>query len=126
MTKILLVEDDNLLLKLMLYRLQKENFAVVTAMNGLEAVQQAEAENPDLILMDIRLPLLDGLEAAKKIKSSPSTAHIPIIALTAQASALDRQRSLAMGCDEYVAKPVQFPLLLRQIEALLQKVAQRD
>ena len=126
MTKILLVEDDRLLSKLMIHRLQKENIEVITAINGLEAIDRAETEMPDLILMDIRLPLLDGLEATKKIKSLPTTTHIPIIALTAQASSLDRQRSLAAGCDEYVAKPIQFPTLLRLINSLLQKVSQGD
>lgn len=126
MRKILLVEDDKLLSQLMLHRLQKANFEVVIATNGLEAVEKAESERPDLVLMDIRLPLLDGWEATKKIKSLPATAHIPVIALTAQASALDRQRSLAAGCDDYAAKPVQFPTLLQQIETLLQKVQQQS
>ena len=121
MTKILLVEDDRLLSKLMIHRLQKENFEVVTAINGLEAIDKAETELPDLILMDIRLPLLDGLEATKKIKSLPATNHIPVITLTAQASSMDRQRSLAAGCDEYVAKPVQFPTLMRMISAFITK-----
>jgi CheY-like chemotaxis protein len=121
MAKILLVEDDKLLLKLMTHRLQKVNFEVVTATDGHEALEKAAAEMPDLILMDIRLPSLDGWEATKKIKSSPDLAHIPVIALTAQSSAMDRERSLAVGCDDYAAKPIQFPLLVRQIEALLQK-----
>jgi two-component system, cell cycle response regulator DivK len=125
-TKILLVEDDKLLAKLMTHRLQKVSFEVISASNGLEAIEKAEGELPDLILMDVRLPLLDGWEATKKIKLSPYTAHIPIIALTAQSSALDRQRSLAAGCDEYVAKPVQFATLLHLMESLLQKVNQGD
>lgn len=124
MVKILLVEDDKLLSKLMVYRLQKEGFEVITAINGLEAIDAAQNELPDLILMDVRLPLLDGWEATKQIKSGQSTAHIPVIAVTAQASAFDRQRSLAAGCEDYVAKPVQFPVLLQQMKTLLQKVGQ--
>jgi CheY-like chemotaxis protein len=124
MSKILLVEDDALLAKLMVHRLQKEDFEVVTAINGLEAINKAANERPDLILMDIRLPLLDGWEATKQIRAMPQTADTPIIALTAQASALDEQRSLAVGCNEYVAKPVQFSTLLDLIGTLLNKVGQ--
>ena len=122
MTTILLVEDDKLISKLMVHRLQKVGFTVIVAMNGLEAVEKANQNLPDLILMDIRLPLMDGWEATKKIKSSPHMAHIPIIALTAQASAVDKQRSLMVGCDDYASKPVQFSALLSQIETLLQEV----
>lgn len=124
MSKILLVEDDKTLSKLMIYLLEKVNFEIITACNGLEAVEKAETTRPDIILMDVRLPLLDGWAATKKIKSLPNIAHIPIIALTAQASTLDRQRSLAAGCDDYMAKPVQFPALLQQIERLLAKASQ--
>jgi CheY-like chemotaxis protein len=126
MSKILLVEDDKLLAKLMIHRLQKEDFEVVTAVDGLEAIDKATSENPDLILMDIRLPLLDGWEATKQLRILPLTAHTPIIALTAQASALDKQRSLVAGCNEYVAKPVQFSALLGLMEKLLERVGQGD
>lgn len=126
MKKILLVEDDKLIANLMIHRLQGANFEVITAVNGLEAVKKAEQDLPDLILMDIRLPLLDGWEATKRIKSLPLTAHIPIIALTAQASITDKKRSLIAGCDAYASKPVHFSTLLEQMEALLEKVRQGD
>jgi CheY-like chemotaxis protein len=119
--KILLVEDDKLIADLMVRRLQKAHYQVIHTDNGQDAVQLAEMQLPDLIVMDIRLPIMDGWEATEHIKAAMNTKHIPVIALTAQASILDRRRSLAAGCDCYLPKPVQFPVLLKEIEALLKK-----
>lgn len=119
MTRILLVEDDAMLQDILEERLELRNFDVILATNGQEGVEKAQTEKPDIILMDMRLPILDGWEATRQLKSAPETKHIPIIALTAHALIGDREDSLAAGCDEYEPKPVDFTSLLEKIELLL-------
>jgi CheY-like chemotaxis protein len=119
MAKILLVEDDALNREMIQRRLSWEGHAIVTAKDGAEAVAAAELEQPDLILMDLGLPILNGWQAVQRIKAMTSTSDIPIIALTAYALAEDRDRSLAAGCDDYESKPIDFARLQVKIQALL-------
>lgn len=119
MVKILIVEDDVLIRDLMIFKLKSANYDVIVADNGLEGVQLAQEEFPDLILMDMRLPLLDGWEATEKIKSFPETRQIPIIALTAQSYSAVHERWTDVRCDGYSAKPIHFPSLFDQIEVLV-------
>jgi len=91
------------------------------AADGMQAILMAESETPDLILLDMSLPVIDGWEAARRLKASPTTASVPIIALTAHAMTGDREKALACGCDEYDTKPVDFAQLLRKIDALLSR-----
>ena len=119
MIRILLVEDDDMLQDILAERLELRDFDVVLAGNGQEGIEKARTENPAIILMDMRLPVLDGWEATRQLKSDPETQHIPIIALTAHALIGDKEDSLAAGCDGYLPKPVDFPRLLETIEQLL-------
>jgi len=119
MTRILLVEDDNMLQDILAERLEFRDFDVILAADGQTGIEKAKTENPDIILMDMRLPIIDGWEATRQLKSAPETHHIPIIALTAHALIGDREDSMAAGCDEYEPKPVDFPRLLEKIEQLL-------
>ncbi|MCZ7674455.1 MAG: response regulator [Chloroflexi bacterium] len=121
MIHILLVEDDVMLQEILSERLSLRNFQVSIAENGQEGIIKAQTETPDIILMDMRLPVMDGWKAAKELKTAPETAHIPIIALTAHALIGDREDALAAGCDEYEAKPVDFTQLLAKIDRLLKK-----
>lgn len=123
MSKILVVEDDAMNRDMLARRLVWEGFEVTTATNGAEAVELAGAERPDLILMDLGIPLLNGWQATHRIKSQPETNHIPVIALTAYALTEDRAKSLAAGCDDYETKPVDFPRLLGKIEQFLKRSA---
>ena len=120
MPKILIVEDNEENRDSLSRRLQRRGFAVALAENGLVGVASAASEKPDLILMDMNMPELDGWEATGRIKAAPETAAIPVIALTAHAMSGDRDRALKAGCADYHTKPVDFPKLLAQIEALLQ------
>lgn len=119
MTRILLVEDDALNREMMMRRLAWEGYQVISAADGATAVALAETELPDLILMDLGLPILNGWQATQRIKATPSTQHIPIIALTAYALTEDRDKSIAAGCNDYEAKPINFARLLAKIETLL-------
>ena len=119
MAKILLVEDNELNRDMLFRRLTKRGYDVVVAVNGIEACSKACGEIPDLILMDMHLPELDGWEAARKIKSEPETHTIPMIALTADAMSGDREKAIEAGCDEYETKPVDLQRLLAKIERLL-------
>lgn len=119
MAKILLVEDNEMNLDMLSRRLERRGHTCLIAQDGLRGVEVARAETPDLILMDMSLPVLDGWQATRQLKSSPDTQHIPIIALTAHAIAGDREKCLAAGCDEYESKPVKFPSLLAKIDAIL-------
>ena len=121
MAKILLVEDNELNRDMLSRRLMRKGYAVVCALDGLEAVSLAALEQPDLILMDMRLPELDGWEATRRIKSAPDTQSIPIIALTAHAMAGDRDQALAAGCDDYDTKPIDLKRLLGKMKAILDK-----
>ncbi|MCC5899131.1 MAG: response regulator [Phormidium sp. BM_Day4_Bin.17] len=119
MAKILLVEDNEMNRDMLSRRLRRKGHDVVVATDGAEGVELSLTETPDLILMDMGLPVLDGWEASRAIKGEPKTEHIPIIALTAHAIAGDREKCLAAGCDDYDTKPVEFPRLLAKIQTLL-------
>ncbi len=116
MAKLLLVEDNEPNRKLLVRRLTGRGYEVIEAADGQESIEQATAELPDLILMDMNLPIIDGWEATRQLKAAPATAHIPIIALTAHAMVGDRKRTLAIGCDEYETKPIRLPRLIEKIE----------
>ena len=120
MPKILVVEDNEDNRDSLSRRLGRRGYEVVVAVDGLKGVEAARAERPDLILMDMNMPELDGWEATGRIKALPDLAATPVIALTAHAMTGDRERALAAGCTDYHTKPVEFPKLLSQIEAVLQ------
>ncbi|MBP0443650.1 response regulator [Roseomonas sp. SSH11] len=119
MTKILLVEDHEELWDFLSRRLRRRGFDVVLAHDGQQGVDMAQAEKPDVILLDMNLPVMDGWTAARKIRELPETTRIPIIALTAHAMSGDRDKMIAAGCDDYHPKPVDFPQLLAQIDAAM-------
>jgi CheY-like chemotaxis protein len=119
MAKILLVEDNEMSREMLARRLQRHGYQVVLAVDGSQGVQLARAEAPDLILMDMRLPVLDGWEATRQLKALPATQAIPIIALTAHAMSGDREKAIEAGCDDYDTKPIEFPRLLGRIQAFL-------
>ncbi len=119
MSKILYVEDNEDNVFMLASRLRRKGFEVVIARDGAEGINVAHAENPDLILMDLSLPVLDGWEATRRLKASPETQAIPIIVLTAHAMAGDREKAVAAGADEYDTKPVRLPGLLAKIESFL-------
>lgn len=121
MPKILLVEDNEMNRDMLTRRLEKRGYTVSIAVDGGEGVAKAAAEVPDLILMDMSLPVLDGWDATKQIKADPALAAIPIIALTAHAMESDRQKALGAGCDDFDTKPVELPRLLMKIDELLKK-----
>jgi CheY-like chemotaxis protein len=117
--KILLVEDNEMNRDMLSRRLVRKGFEVVMAVDGEQAVSMAESEHPDLILMDMSLPVIDGWEATRRVKAAEATAHIPVIALTAHAMSGDREKALDAGCDDYDTKPIEMPRLLEKIDALL-------
>lgn len=117
--KILYVEDNDDNIYMLERRLKRVGFDVVIARDGEQGVTMATAELPELILMDMGLPVLDGAEATRRIKSAPATKHIPVIALTANAMTGDREKALAAGCDDFDTKPVELPRLLGKIQALV-------
>src|ERR671929_2261459 len=119
MTKILLVEDHEELWDFLSRRLRRRGFDIVLAHDGQEGVDKARAERPDVILLDMNLPVMDGWTAARTLRGDPATAKIPIIALTAHAMSGDRARTLEAGRDDYHPKPVDFSRLLTQIDAAL-------
>jgi len=120
MTKILLVEDNEMNRDMLSRRLVRNGFEIVMAVNGQEGLDLASSENPDLILLDMSLPVLDGWEAARRLKADAATAKIPVIALTAHAMMQDKEKALAAGCDDFDTKPVELPRLLEKINSLLQ------
>ena len=120
MPKVLLVEDNEMNRDMLSRRLQRKGFEVVMALDGAEGVAKAQSENPDLILMDMSLPVLSGWDATRSLKSDPSTRAIPVIALTAHAMESDRQKAKEAGCDDYDTKPINLPVLLKKIDDLLQ------
>ena len=126
MTQLLLVEDNEDNRDMLSRRLIRKGYEVALAADGGAGVAQAAALCPDLILMDMSLPVLDGWEATRQIKAAPETRRIPIIALTAHAMSGDREKAIAAGCDDYDTKPVELPRLLQKIEALLAVPAQKD
>jgi CheY-like chemotaxis protein len=121
MAKILLVEDNEMNRDMLSRRLQRKGYEVSIAIDGEQGVAMARAEQPDLILMDMSLPVLDGWEATRAIKANPTTSTVPVIALTAHAMAGDQEKCAAAGCDDYDTKPVELARLLEKIERLLQR-----
>lgn len=119
MARILLVEDNEMNRDMLSRRLERKGFDVIMAVDGGQGLSLAQAERPDLILMDMSLPVVDGWEATRQLKAAPDTRAIPIIALTAHAMSEDREKALAAGCDDYDTKPIDLPHLLEKIEALL-------
>ena len=119
MSLILLVEDNEMNRDMLSRRLIRKGYKVEFAVDGAQGVEVATEKLPDLILMDMSLPIIDGWEATKKLKAQAATANIPIIALTAHAMSEDRERALNAGCDDYDTKPVELPRLIEKIEALL-------
>jgi two-component system, cell cycle response regulator DivK len=126
MTKILVVEDDISNRAMLARRLEWEGYQVVTAENGAQAIVRAIEERPNLILMDMGLPVMNGWQATHRIKSTSATRTIPIIALTAFALSSDRQKCLNVGCDDYETKPVDFARLTAKMRALLDKARSAD
>lgn len=123
MAKILLVEDNEMNRDMLLRRLTRRGYEVVIAVDGGQGVAMAQSEAPDLILMDMDLPVLNGWEATREIKAKPGMQAIPIIALTAHAMMGDREKALEAGCDDYDTKPIEFSRLLGKIETVLGKEA---
>jgi CheY-like chemotaxis protein len=121
MSKILLVEDNEMNWDMLSRRLGRKGYAVVVATDGQQGLDMARSEAPDLILMDMSLPVVDGWEATRQLKAAPETRSIPVIALTAHAMAGDREQALAAGCDDYEGKPIEFDRLLAKIQAFLEK-----
>ena len=121
MTKILLVEDNEMNRDMLSRRLIRKGYEVIMALDGRQAVEMAVAENPDLILMDMSLPVIDGWEATRQVKAAPATRAIPVIALTAHAMAGDREKAIQAGCDDYDTKPIDLPRLLGKITSLLEQ-----
>jgi two-component system cell cycle response regulator DivK len=119
MSKILLVEDNEMNRDMLSRRLERKGYQIIIAVDGSQGVALARSERPDLILMDVSLPVLDGWEATRQLKADPATRPIPVIALTAHAMASDREQALAAGCDDYDTKPIELPRLLEKIQALL-------
>ena len=121
MPRILVVEDNEDNRDSLSRRLERRGFEVLLATDGRRGVEMAAAEKPDLILMDMNMPEMDGWEATRKIKSTPDAADVPVIALTAHAMTGDRERALESGCSDYHTKPIEFSKLINQIETLLQR-----
>ena len=121
MPRLLLVEDNEDNRDMLSRRLARKGYDVTLAVDGSDGVAQALLSRPDLILMDMSLPVLDGWEATRQIKAAPQTSRTPVIALTAHAMSGDREKAVAAGCDDYDTKPVELPRLLQKIEALLAK-----
>ena len=119
MPKILVVDDDEMNRDMLSRRLLRKGYDVVLAVNGEEAIERVAAERPQLILMDLSMPVLDGYEATRRLKASGEPAAIPIIGLSAHAMVGDREKALAAGCDDYDTKPVELPRLLGKVETFL-------
>lgn len=119
MAKILLVEDNEMNRDMLSRRLERRGYQVLIAIDGGQGVSMACSEIPDLILMDMSLPVMDGWEATRQLKSMPATQAIPVIALTAHAMSGDREKCIQAGCDDYDTKPVEFPRLMGKIQAFL-------
>jgi len=121
MTKILLVEDNEMNRDMLSRRLVRQGYEVLLAQDGERGLAMAVEERPDLVLMDMSLPVIDGWEATRRLKADPSTKVIPVIALTAHALTEDREKALAAGCDDYDTKPIELTRLLEKITRLLPK-----
>jgi two-component system cell cycle response regulator DivK len=123
MARILLVEDNEMNRDMLSRRLLRKGYEVILAVDGQRGVEMALSERPDLILMDMSLPMIDGWEATRRIKANDATRRIPVIALTAHAMAGDREKAMGAGCDDYDTKPVEISRLLGKISALLEPMA---
>ena len=123
MPRLLLVEDNEMNRDMLSRRLQRRGYEVVLALDGGQGLEKARAEGPDLVLMDMSLPVLDGWEATRRLKAAAATRPIPVIALTAHAMVADRERSLEAGCDDFDTKPVEIERLLGKIARLLPPAA---
>ena len=121
MARILLVEDNELNRDMLMRRLQRKGYEVVVAVDGAHGMTMAGTAGPDIILLDMSLPVLDGWEVARRLKSARETRSIPIVALTAHAMAGDRDRALEVGCDDYDTKPIDLSRLLEKVESLLRR-----
>ena len=119
MSKILVIEDNEDNLDMLSRRLERKGFEVIFAVDGAQGLHLVRSDRPDLILLDLDIPVLDGWEVARMLKSDPATAAVPIIALTAFAMPGDREKALEAGCDEYASKPVDFPGLLAKMKSML-------
>jgi two-component system cell cycle response regulator DivK len=118
MPKVLLVEDNEANRDMLARRLQRRGFEVVFAVDGAEGVAKSKAEHPDIVLMDMSLPVMNGWEATRAIKADATTKHIPVVALTAHSMAGDREKAMEAGCDDYDTKPIELPRLLEKMAAL--------
>ena len=119
MAKVLLIEDNEMNRDMLSRRLAKRGYTVAMAIDGQQGIDMAVSEKPDIILLDMSLPVVDGWEAAKQMKANPVSAGVPLIALTAHAMASDRERAISAGCDDFDTKPVELPRLLGKMETLL-------
>jgi CheY-like chemotaxis protein len=125
MAKILIVEDNEMNRDMLSRRLVRRGYQIAIAVDAEQGVAAAKSQAPDIILMDMSLPGMDGWEATRRLKAEPATQAIPVIGLTAHAMAGDREKAMAAGCDDYDTKPVELPRLLQKIEALLGRVGER-
>jgi CheY-like chemotaxis protein len=123
MAKVLLVEDNEMNRDMLSRRLTRKGYDVVIATDGADGIALAGAETPDLVLMDMSLPVVDGWEATRRLKADPQTQRIPVIALTAHAMAADEEKARAAGCDDYDTKPIEMPRLIEKMERLLRRPA---
>ncbi|MBS0267102.1 MAG: response regulator [Planctomycetes bacterium] len=123
MARILLVDDEEMNRDFLQRRLQKRGYEVLTAVDGAEACAKTREVRPDLVLMDVMMPVLDGLQATRSLKADPATQAIPVIALTALAMDGDRDKVLEAGCNDYATKPIDFPVLLEKMQTLLNQKA---
>jgi two-component system, cell cycle response regulator DivK len=119
MAKILVVEDNEINRDMMVRRLQRRGYTIVTAVDGQQGIDMTQSETPDIVLMDMSLPIVDGWEATRQIKSNPSVRHIPVVGLTAHAMVGDRDKAINAGCDDYATKPVEFEKLVELINRLI-------
>ncbi|MBE2181107.1 MAG: response regulator [Chthoniobacterales bacterium] len=119
MAKILIVEDNEMNRDMLSRRLERRGFTVVMAVDGQQGIDSARSEKPDLVLMDMSLPVKDGWTATREIKADPELASLPVIALTAHAMEGDREKAMAAGCDDYDTKPIELPRLLEKIQKFL-------
>lgn len=121
MPKILLVEDNEMNRDMLSRRLMRKGYEVVIAVDGAQGISMTLSEQPDIVLMDMSLPVIDGWEATRQLKANSDTQSIPVMALTAHAMAGDREKAIAAGCDDYDTKPIELPRLLGKLESLLAK-----
>ena len=126
MAKILIVENNEMNRDMLSRRLIRRGFEIVMAVDGAEGIAAAKTETPDLVLMDMSLPVVDGWEATRRLKADAATRAIPVIGLTAHAMAGDRDKVIEAGCDDYDTKPVELPRLLQKIESLLVRTGARS